>query len=182
MSYYMLLPKEPYRILRNCPKCGSGSSFISTNNFRVNANGNRIDIWLIYQCDKCRHTYNLTIYERMKPSFLKIEEYKAFLENDKELALKYGMNKRIFEANRAQIDTSNITYSLKKLKEGEKGKLVINNPYGLKLRTDRLVAEILVISRSAAKELLKKEDASIQTYLGEETTLTFTVETDRANR
>ncbi len=180
MSYYMLLPKEAYRILRNCPKCGSRSSFISTNNFRVNANGNRIDIWLIYQCEKCRHTYNLTIYERMKPSFLGREEFKAFLENDKELVLKYGLNKGIFEANRAQIDTSKIPYSLKKLKE-EKGELVIKNPYGLKLRTDRLVAEILEISRGAAKELLKKEDTSIQSYLGEETVLLFTGKTDRDN-
>ncbi|WOO35073.1 DUF1062 domain-containing protein [Anaerocolumna sp. AGMB13020] len=178
MSYYMILPKEAYHILRNCPKCGCGSRFISTNNFRVNANGNRIDVWLIYQCEKCRHTYNLTIYERMKPSFLAGEEYKAFLENDKEYALKYGMNKGIFEANRAHIDISNITYRLKKLKEEAEGVVVIQNPYGLKLRTDRVVAELLEISRSAAKELLKKEETNSQSYLGEETILHITVRAD----
>lgn len=182
MSYYMLLPEEAYRILRNCPKCGSGSSFISTNNFRVNANGNRIDVWLIYQCEKCRHTYNLTIYERMKPSFLARDEYQAFLENDKELALKYGMNKGIFEANRAQIDATNIPYSLKKLKEEEKPEFVIKNPYGLKIRTDKLLAEVLEISRSAAKELLKKEGTGLQSYLGEETVLPFTVKQIQANQ
>lgn len=178
MSYYILLPEEAYHILRNCPKCGNGSIYVSTNNFRVNANGNRIDVWLIYQCEKCRNTYNLTIYERMKPSFLKREEYQAFLNNDKEFALKQGMNKAIFEANKAQIDATDISYRLEKIKEDELV-LVIKNPYGIKIRTDKLIAEILEISRSAAKEFLKKEGSNTQSYLGGEVILSLTEKAEK---
>lgn len=58
--------------------------------FRVNANGNRLDVWLIYRCKKCKHSWNLTIYERIRPSKIKQDDYKLFLENDYEFALKYG--------------------------------------------------------------------------------------------
>ena len=44
--------------------------------------------------------------------------------------------------------------------------------------TDRVVAELLEISRSAAKELLKKEETNSQSYLGEETILHITVRAD----
>lgn len=32
---------------------------------------------------------------------------------------------------------------------------MLNNPYGLKLRTDRLVADILQISRNKVKKMIK---------------------------
>ena len=42
-------------------------TFISTRRFRVNANKNKLDVWLIYQCKKCKHTLNIPIYERVSP-------------------------------------------------------------------------------------------------------------------
>ena len=45
--------------------------------FRVNANGNILDIWLIYQCVECKHTLNLAIYERKKASSITKEEYQC---------------------------------------------------------------------------------------------------------
>ena len=58
--------------------------------FRVNANGKQVDIWLIYRCKKCKHSWNLTIYERRRPSKIDPDEYELFIENDEALALKYG--------------------------------------------------------------------------------------------
>lgn len=52
----------------------------------VNANGNRVDVWLIYRCKKCKHSWNLTIYERKKPAKIAPQEYELFMENDAELA------------------------------------------------------------------------------------------------
>ena len=82
MSYlrkYEVIPVDTYKIIRQCSGCGCKSTFVSTNNFRVNANGNKIDVWLIYQCSKCRHTYNLTIYERIKAKDLNQEEYNRLI-------------------------------------------------------------------------------------------------------
>ena len=97
MSYlekieYEIVPQDSFALIRNCSGCGKKSYFINTKRFRVNANGNRLDVWLIYQCEKCKHTYNLAIYERVKVSSVPEEEYRCFLRNDEQLAEMYGRN------------------------------------------------------------------------------------------
>lgn len=82
-------PKE-YKIIHKCARCGRKMPFVTTRRFRVNANKNRLDVWLIYQCEKCRHTLNLPIYERVPPQKIPREEYEGFLANDGALAVRYG--------------------------------------------------------------------------------------------
>lgn len=218
MSYlnkrtYTIVPAEAFKIVRNCPGCGRKMPYSSTGNFRVNANGNQLDVWLIYQCLKCRHTYNLAIYERVKPADLKREEYQSFLNNDQDTAFQYGLNREIFSKNKAEIIWDDICYdvilvdkkcygkSIVQMLSGEKvqdkevqGKevqdkevqdkkvpekiqsvgahrtsikeemkiFVVKNPYGLKVRTDRLAAGILQITRSKVKKLIKEGILEIQ--------------------
>ncbi len=95
--------RASYEVLRKCAKCGKKEHFVNTGCFRVNANGNKVDVWLIYQCKKCKHTCNLTIYERRKPSRISSEEYERFMANDEELALQYGTDKEFFARNRAEV-------------------------------------------------------------------------------
>ena len=101
MSYvrnieYKIIPSNTFKILRGCTGCGCKQIFSSTGNFRVNANGNHLDVWLIYACEKCGKTYNLPIYERTQLGKLSKVEYQAFLSNDVEVAFKYGTNKSVF--------------------------------------------------------------------------------------
>lgn len=169
MSYlrkfvYKIVPEESYTIIRHCPICGIKSSYINSYNFRVNANGNRIDVWLIYQCKKCKHTYNLTILDRYKKEDLSQHHYKSFLENDKDLAMKYGMDKSILLRNRAEIDKNGIKYHTipkitRKLEVDEQifyligDSIEIENPYGLKIRLDKIISEILHVSRKKVTQL-----------------------------
>ena len=49
MSYYKkieyeIIPKEAFQIARNCSGCGEKMAYQSTGNFRVNANGNQLDV------------------------------------------------------------------------------------------------------------------------------------------
>lgn len=76
-------------VIRNCSGCGKKSYFINMKRFRVNTNGNRLDVWLIYQCENCKHTYNFTIHERAKVSSLPEKEYQHLLSNDERLAEMY---------------------------------------------------------------------------------------------
>ncbi len=108
MSYskknqYQVTPRDSFRVIRNCPKCGRKTQFHNTKKFRVNANGSRLDIWLIYQCGKCGQRFNLAIYERRKVSSIPKEEYLRFLDNDEELAEMYGRNIQLFQKNRADV-------------------------------------------------------------------------------
>jgi hypothetical protein len=52
-----VIPQGTPKVVKNCPKCGGGSHFINTKKFRVNANKKYLDIWLIYQCEKCKFIY-----------------------------------------------------------------------------------------------------------------------------
>ncbi len=169
MSYlrkidYNILPVHSFNVIRNCSGCGCKAVFHNTNRFRVNANGNKIDVWLIYQCIKCKHTSNLSVYKRQNPESLTQREYEKFLSNSPDLAFEYGTNSQFFAQNSAEVDWSNIMHTIKSQSsipdEKEplfrKGDLiVVSNRYMIKIRTDKIVSEILNLSRSKLKELEK---------------------------
>ena len=174
MSYlekieYEIVPQDSFSVIRNCPGCGKKSFFTNTKKFRVNANGNRLDVWLIYQCEKCKHTYNLAIYERAKVSSVPAEEYKSFLANDEQLAEMYGRNYQLFKKNKAEIDVEAINYQFVRLKgisddddHKQQIEIMIHNPNGLKIRPEKQIAEILSLSRSQAKKLMELGDITVQ--------------------
>ncbi len=168
MSYlnkieYEIVPKDSFWVIRSCPKCGRKTYFKNTKKFRINANGNKLDIWLIYQCEECEHTFNLPIYKRQKVSSIPKEEYQRFLNNDEQFAEMYGKNMQLFRRNKADIDFEKVNYDFVKLHETteygdykEQTVITINNPYHLKIRPEKQIAEILGLSRSQVKSLLEK--------------------------
>ncbi len=91
------------KVYHRCGGCGRKQEFINSGKFRVNANANRVDVWLIYRCKKCKHSWNLTIYERIRPSKIKQDDYKLYLENDYEFALKYGNDIDFLKRNGAEL-------------------------------------------------------------------------------
>ena len=90
--------EKEYKIIHKCARCGKKMTFISTRRFRVNANKNKLDVWLIYQCKKCKHTLNVPIYERVSPQKIPRELYEGFLANDEELAIQYGSDAALFRS------------------------------------------------------------------------------------
>ncbi|MDY3795644.1 MAG: DUF1062 domain-containing protein [Agathobacter sp.] len=91
------------KVYHRCGGCGKKQVFINSEKFRVNANGNRIEVWLIYRCKKCKHSWNLSIYERTRPSKIPSDEYELFMENDSELACKYGNDIEFLKRNNAEF-------------------------------------------------------------------------------
>ena len=94
---------EFIKVYHRCGGCGKKQEFLNSGKFRVNANGNRVDVWLIYRCKKCKHSWNLTSYERRKPSKISSEEYELFMENDFELANQYGNDIEFLKRNNAEL-------------------------------------------------------------------------------
>ena len=62
---WMIKPVKPPAVRRQCPGCGK-DLYESTGRFRVNANGNRLDVWLIYRCMQCGKSWNMEILERVE--------------------------------------------------------------------------------------------------------------------
>ena len=48
-----------------CVDCRSGSATTGEGRFRVNANGNLLDVWLLVSCVSCDRTGKLTVHERV---------------------------------------------------------------------------------------------------------------------
>lgn len=90
-------------VFHGCGGCGQKREFINSGRFRVNANGNKISVWLIYRCKKCKHTWNLTIYERVRPDKIPSELYELFLENDENTAYQYGNDMEFLKKNKAEL-------------------------------------------------------------------------------
>ena len=176
MSYfkkieYEMIPEESFRVIRKCPGCGGKRHFINTNKFRVNANGSNLDVWLIYQCEECKHTLNLAIYERQKVVSIPKEEYQRFLDNDEQLAEWYGKTMQLFRKNKAEIDFAGLEYDMRKVHESaeyseQDGKdlpsivIVIKNPYRLRFRPEKQIAKVLGLPRSRVKRMLENGEIS----------------------
>ena len=178
MSYlkkieYEIVLKDSFLVIRGCPKCGRKTHFKNTKKFRVNANGNKLDVWLIYQCEECRHTLNLAIYERKKASSIPKDEYHSFLDNNEQLAEMYGKDMQLFRKNKADIDFDRLNYDFVKRHEtiectdSEEGiVIIINNPYQLKIAPEKQVAVVLGLSRSQVKSLLETGKIELKIYGG----------------
>lgn len=177
MSYlkkieYEVIPKDSFPVIRNCAKCGRKTYFINTKKFRVNANGNKLDVWLIYQCEECKHTLNLAIYERQRVSSITEQEYERFLANDEKLSEMYGRNVQLFRKNKADIDFEALEYDFVKRKEttessasGERIEITIHNPYQIKIRPEKHIAGILGLSRSQMKCMMAQGEIKLDRRL-----------------
>ena len=160
---YEIVLNDSLSVIRGCAKCGTKTRFVNTKKFRVNANGNKLDVWLIYQCENCKHTFNLTIYERQKVSAISKEEYRCFLSNDEQLAEMYGKNMQFFRKNKADVDFERLDYDFVKLHEtssngGFEGQVevTIHNPYQLKIRLEKQIAGALGLSVSHVKKIMEQ--------------------------
>jgi len=61
---WTITPGTAPRPLINCNRCGTVKPYRCSGKFRVNANGKRIDAWLIYRCFDCDNSWNFGILER----------------------------------------------------------------------------------------------------------------------
>lgn len=160
---YKIVPTESYEMIRNCSQCNCKTNYVNTNHFRVNANGEHLDVWLIYQCEKCKHTYNLPIFERVKPEYINKKLYQKFLSNDRGLAFKYGCDRKYFTKHKIIIDENKLSYDLVLVKEEIRNsdqdineEYTIQNPYGLRIRMDKVLAQIMKRSRSEVKNKIQE--------------------------
>lgn len=153
-----IIPLNQPTVTKNCPKCGTKSTFINTGNFRINANQNKIDVWLIYQCRNCKSTWNLTILTRVNPGSIPKDLYEKFLCNDKDLAFRYSFDANLHSRNKSLLTFESLAYEIVGdifLPDAltDPVQLQIHCVYDLDIRVDRILSEKLGISRSLIKKL-----------------------------
>jgi len=158
---WTIVPQSLPTVLRNCPKCGNSSEFENSGNFRVNANQNNIDVWLIYQCRKCKTTWNMDILSRVHSSTISKERYIKFMKNDSELAARYAFDAVIHSKNKSVLNYENISYQIfgedivpKEISDSIYIELKCDYP--IEIRVDKIISKKLGVSRELIKELCKQ--------------------------
>lgn len=139
---------------KHCSNCGDIRPFLSSGKIRLNANGRKLDAWLIYKCAACERTWNRPIAERLAvaslskadlhamqrsdPSWVRVREfdlgalrrYCNRVEMSPEISIAKASIDMVFESWSAIVITINATH-----------------PTGQRL--DRLLATELNVSRSS---------------------------------
>lgn len=158
IKQWEILPSNEPTVIRSCSKCGNNSTFSSTGNFRVNANRNNLDVWLIYQCSHCKTTWNMTILTRVKPDSIPYKLYQHFLCNDPNLALEYAFDLTLHSKNKSTLNYEALQFKL--IGETidiytitEPVKVILSCKYPLGIRIGKLLGAFLCLSGEEVKRL-----------------------------
>ncbi len=147
-------PTGSPKLNKRCARCGC-SHFISSNRFRVNANGSRIDVWLIWKCEHCKATWNMEILSRVKAGGIDKELYRRFLGNDEALALHYVLNKKTLGQNGVKVDSDTLVWEV----DGEvaligcPAQITISTVVSRPVKACKVIARKLGISSGAVRRL-----------------------------
>ncbi|MES0882382.1 DUF1062 domain-containing protein [Roseibium sp. SCP14] len=150
---------------RPCGRCGVVRPFTSTGKFRLNANGNRLDAWLIYKCMQCEKRWNRTVFERRPVSSITKEQLVALQENDAGIAEEV-----VRQSSHSALPTGSdggpqllieTTLPSRQPVDGEEIKLTVQNPSGCRARLDQVLAKGLGLSRKDILDLFKSGVISV---------------------
>ena len=77
----------------NCNRCRGTTRFRTSGKIRVNANGKRVDAWLIYKCTSCDNTWNRPVLERRHVSTIDPHLLASLQANDPDLSRRLAFEK-----------------------------------------------------------------------------------------
>ncbi|MEI9417050.1 DUF1062 domain-containing protein [Mesorhizobium sp. Cs1321R2N1] len=156
--HWTIAPEIAPRPLINCNRCGCVKAYCCSGKFRVNANGKRIDVWLIYRCVDCDNSWNFGIFERCTRRDIAPALLAALGSNDPALVRSHAFD---IVALRKQVgrveefpDAAVRKQVIGEMKEDATAlELRLGLEIPVSLRLDRLLANELRISRSRLQAL-----------------------------
>jgi hypothetical protein len=150
---WRITPLTTPRIHRHCPHCGD-RRFASTDRFRLNANKQLIDVWLIYRCETCEATWNLTILTRTRQRDIDPDLLERMTRNDPETARACALDAALLSragartAASEQVLIDQTSGDLPRARSSG-ARVTIDMPHPCRLRLDRLLATHLGLPRSS---------------------------------
>ncbi|CCV10811.1 DUF1062 domain-containing protein [Mesorhizobium sp. STM 4661] len=150
---WTIAPKTAPRPLINCNRCGGTKPYQCSEKFRVNANGKRIDAWLIYRCINCENSWNFGILERCNRRDIEPALLAALESNDPALARRHAFDTTAIRSRIGRVEEfSEVAVRKQVLDGGQENTVALELQLELEmptsLRLDRLLAVELGISRS----------------------------------
>ncbi|WP_418068115.1 DUF1062 domain-containing protein [Roseibium porphyridii] len=160
---------QTLEINRHCSRCTTERSFTSTQKFRLNANGSRLDAWLIYRCQICGKRWKCSVFERRPVSSVGQRDLHALQSNDPAYAEQQA--KVIASVSKSKLGKATCCFQLERRlvlisdTARSKVRLVIFNPEMLRVRLDTVLARGLCLSR---KQIVKHAAAGLFRIRGHE--------------
>lgn len=156
--HWAITPAIAPQPLINCNRCSGVKAYRCSGKFRVNANGKRIDVWLIYRCTDCDNSWNFGIFERCNRRDIEPALLQALESNDPKLARRHAFD---IVALRNQVgrveEFPDVAVHKRLLGGASDSAAALELQLGLEmptsLRLDRLLANELGISRSRLQVL-----------------------------
>jgi hypothetical protein len=150
---WAIAPKTAPRPHINCNRCGAFKAYHCSGKFRVNANGKRIDAWLIYRCIDCDNSWNFGIFERCNRRDIEPELLAALESNDPALARRHAFDVVALRSRIGRVEEfPEAAVHKEVLGDRPENTTALELQLGLEmptaLRLDRLLAGELDISRS----------------------------------
>jgi hypothetical protein len=167
---WRIIPLDTPRIIKKCSRCNTSCGFISTNQFRINAQQKKLDIWLIWHCEKCGYTWNMEIFSRIKSSDINYSLYNRFLSNDTELAYQYAFDSSRYAGSKTEVRYDHIGYAVEgpalciEMLKTDTIQLLIQSPYDMHLRLDRLLCEQIGINRAEIRDYFQTGAITCDAY------------------
>ncbi|TPJ56563.1 DUF1062 domain-containing protein [Mesorhizobium sp. B2-7-1] len=155
---WTIAPAIAPRPLINCNRCGGVKPYRCGEKFRVNANGKRIDVWLIYRCVDCDNSWNRTILERCNRHDIEPALLAALESNDPAFVRRHAFDTVALRSRIGRIEEFPDVTVRKELMGSEPGRtaalaLEFQLEGTTPLRLDRLLAGELGLSRSRLQAL-----------------------------
>ena len=149
-----------------CNRCGGLRAFQSSNKIRLNANGRKLDAWLIYKCITCDKSWNRPIFERRNVRDIAPDVLEALQSNDPDWILAETFNLEALRRKSQRVDEFADYDVRKQLLRGAADwthlEIELAVPFPSSTRLDRLLASELSFSRTLLRTLHENALASNQ--------------------
>ena len=144
----------------NCSRCRGLRRFRNSGKIRVNANGKRIDAWLIYLCTVCDSTWNRPIVERRHVPALSPQFLMSLHANEPGLVRRLAFDVESLRRWTGRVKEFDDVVLAKEVVSESVGPVLLLEidcrvSEQIALRIDRLLASELQLSRSCIQRLGK---------------------------
>ncbi|CAN7279406.1 DUF1062 domain-containing protein [Rhizobium sp. LjRoot254] len=154
---WTIIPTNAPQPWMTCSGCGGPRPFKCSDKPRLNANGRRLDAWLIYKCTGCDKTWNRTLFERRNVRDIDPATLEALQSNDPNWIRGHAFDigalgrfaKRIDACADCLIDKSEAC----DIEGWNILQIDLSAPFTTSLRLDRMLANELGLSRSRLQAL-----------------------------
>lgn len=158
---WTITPQIPPRPWLLCAGCGIGRPFGCSGKARLNANGRRLDAWLIYKCPVCDKTWNWPLFERRSVQEVPADMLAALQANDPIWIRRQAFDLAALRSHASRIEETTEIDVGKHVLDRQDGwsilqvDLRVELPAGIRL--DRLLARELGLSRARLQSLHRQQ-------------------------